>query len=403
MKQAIAFFGLLMAAGVMWCQQPSSGSRLYLLAASPTLYGPATYPADLYTVGEGRKLQFVRRVAPSEDGVDFVLSAPGALVVGHPHVSPKVFDIIHFDDPATGDRIAPDMRERGVYSAFLVSPPGRTLLALELLSQDTLMGVDLQKMDPQARVADPLPWRMLSDVWREGRAGGPLEGRGAGLAGTLRASGWVQHTPEGDVALAQRTSVEPPGWDGHRAALVCQNERFSIFLAAAGSHETRLARTASPLLVTDRKLGTSRTITVPGSQSRFRLFGSWLAALVVESARGQSATLGVESQRKIANLRHVLNEELPSVAENYTDALETRKEWFPGTLELINLESGAVIRKQTGQSDSEILSVSGGRVIYRVNRQIFEAPIVDERLGESELLVEDENVPEVHWVFWSDK
>ncbi len=399
MKQAIALFGLLTAAGVMWSQQPSSGSRLYLLAASPTLYSPATYPAELYSVGEGKKLQFVRRVAPAEDGVDFVLSAPGALVVGHPHLFPKVFDIIHFDDPATGDRIMPDLDGRNVFNAFIVNPPGRTLLGLRLntspLSHPTLMGVDLQRTVPQARVTDPLPWRMLSDARVEGATGGPLQGRGWGLAGTLTASGRVWHTPEVDITLAPRTSVEPPGWDGRFTGLTCQNERFSIF-AAAARHEERLARTATTLLVTDSKLGTSQTITVPGSQSRFRLFGSWLAVLVVETARGQSAMLGAGSQRKIAT------KELPSVAEGYADALYM-KQWLPGALELINLESGAVIRKQTGQADSEILSVSGDRVIYRVNRQIFEAPILDGRLGDSELLVEDENVSEVHWVFWSDK
>lgn len=398
MKRAVALLGLLTIAGVMWCQEPSSGSRLYLLAASPTLYSAVTHPADLYTVSEGKKLQFVRRVAPSGDGVDFVLSAPGALVVGHPHLFPKVFDIIHFDDPATGDRIAPDMDKRDVYSAFLVSPPGRTLLALHVdtspLSHSTLMGVDLQRIAPQARVADPLPWSMLSDVRIEGTAGGPLVGRGARLSGTLTASGWVQHTPEGDVALAPRTSVEPLGWDGQWGGLACQNERFSIFVAA-GRREEILARTAMPFLVTDRKLGTSRAMTVPGSWSRFRLFGSWLAVLVVESARGQGVAPGAGSQRKAAT------EELPSVVEGYTNVLQSHKQWLPGTLELINLESGVVIRKQTGQSDSEILSVSGDRVIYRVNRQIFEAPIVGGRLGDSELLVEDENVPEVHWVFRS--
>ena len=59
-------------------------------------------------------------------------------------------------------------------------------------------------------------------------------------------------------------------------------------------------------------------------------------------------------------------------------------------LELINLESGVVIQLNTGQSDSEILAVSGNDVLYRVSYQIFTASVTGGQLGKSVLVAEDD-------------
>lgn len=89
MKAVFALGTALTLPLAIWSQQVEAGGRLYLLAASPTIYGPVTYPADLYTISENNKLQQVRNVAPAEDSVDFVLASPNALVVAHPPHQPN--------------------------------------------------------------------------------------------------------------------------------------------------------------------------------------------------------------------------------------------------------------------------------------------------------------------------
>jgi hypothetical protein len=42
-----------------------------------------------------------------------------------------------------------------------------------------------------------------------------------------------------------------------------------------------------------------------------------------------------------------------------------------------------------------------GLVLYRVNDKIFSARIEGDKLGPAKLVVKGEDVPEVHWVFWS--
>src|ERR1035441_9519331 len=86
---------------------------------------------------------------------------------------------------------------------------------------------------------------------------------------------------------------------------------------------------------------------------------------------------------------------------SYADALRVRGEWWPGQLELINLDSGGVIEIKTGQSDSEILTVLGSEVLYRVNTQIYKATIAADKVGQSTLVVDDDDVPEIHWAFKS--
>jgi hypothetical protein len=39
-------------------------------------------------------------------------------------------------------------------------------------------------------------------------------------------------------------------------------------------------------------------------------------------------------------------------------------------------------------------------VLYRVNDTIYQARIVGDKLQDNSVLVKDDDVPEIHWVFW---
>jgi len=45
--------------------------------------------------------------------------------------------------------------------------------------------------------------------------------------------------------------------------------------------------------------------------------------------------------------------------------------------------------------------VDSGRILYRVNDSIFSAQIEGDKPTKPTLIVKDDDVPEVHWVFWS--
>ena len=70
---------------------------------------------------------------------------------------------------------------------------------------------------------------------------------------------------------------------------------------------------------------------------------------------------------------------------------------------MYNIDSKTTINWETGYGDSEILLVQNELVYYRVNDKIYKVPIINgEKLGESELLIHDERVPDIHWAFLSE-
>jgi hypothetical protein len=152
------------------------------------------------------------------------------------------------------------------------------------------------------------------------------------------------------------------------------------------------------LYVHDRKLNTWKNLKSASTVAYARrIFGSWLATIVEIWGSGQQVEQpGVENER---NWETPL---LPNVRGRYPSLSAESGTSIPGTLLLDNLEDGRRITLETGQEDSEILDVRGdGLVLYRVNDSIFAAPIESDRLGTPSLVVKDEDVPEVHWVFWS--
>jgi hypothetical protein len=91
---------------------------------------------------------------------------------------------------------------------------------------------------------------------------------------------------------------------------------------------------------------------------------------------------------------------LPNVQEQYS-IFAGKWVLAPGILVLQNLADGRKIRIETGQEDSEILRVEGETVLYRVNDTIYQAKIVGDQIKDAIVIVKDEDVPEIHWAFWS--
>jgi hypothetical protein len=127
--------------------------------------------------------------------------------------------------------------------------------------------------------------------------------------------------------------------------------------------------------------------------SGMRLFGSWLTTRVTYRTNDRTRGPGVMNERASGTFN------LPNVEELYASTDNFYR--FPGILMLENLDDGRDIRIMTNQEDSEVLYVRNNTVFYRVNDAIYASRIEQDRLDSPELLVRDDDVPEVHWMFWS--
>ena len=97
---------------------------------------------------------------------------------------------------------------------------------------------------------------------------------------------------------------------------------------------------------------------------------------------------------------HWVKDLLPDVRDQFY--LMDSGLYIPGIFVLDNLVDGRRITLEIHQEDSEILDVrKDGLVLYRVNDEIFEAHIEGDKLSAPKLVVKGEDVPEVHWAFWS--
>jgi hypothetical protein len=78
--------------------------------------------------------------------------------------------------------------------------------------------------------------------------------------------------------------------------------------------------------------------------------------------------------------------------------------YSPGILYMLNVKTRDYLEWNTGQGDSEILLVENNEVYYRVNDEIYKAPILKgKKLGKAHLLIKNEIVPDIHWAFISAK
>lgn len=75
--------------------------------------------------------------------------------------------------------------------------------------------------------------------------------------------------------------------------------------------------------------------------------------------------------------------------------------YSPGILYMLNVITRDYIEWNTGQGDSEILLVENDEVYYRINDEIYKAPILNgKKLGKASLLIKDDRVPDIHWAFF---
>ncbi len=397
--------GLILTCGAFVSgQRPREAPRqdLYLLAGTPTNYGDEKFPVSLYRVNVSEKLKLVREVVPQTDGLYAVHAMGDVIFVAHPHVTPTRVSIIHTDDPLPADDV-------------VFNPDGfNSIQSREVLAEPKQGSVN--GLFPLAtNAADPGKGRLVSvlsgfagtgarlkfDTWEEytalridGESGGPS--LGSGLFGRMIGDKLAISIFGRDIPVE---SLPPFPHTMNKQIIVwfmAVSRDYSV-LALANTVPAPPAEkggTFREMLVHERVRDQWKKIQIEGNNSRLRLFGSWLATIVGMANPDHKPGPGRENERGSSTDR------LPNVQEQYATFLG-RETSLPGILVLQDLADGRKIRIETGQEDSEILRVEGDTVLYRINDTIYQAKIVGDQLKDATVVVKDEDVPEIHWAFWS--
>lgn len=394
----------------------AQGQTLYLLAGTATNYGPEAYPVTLYTVDRGHRLQRFRGVTSKDEGLCAVRYDFGDKVyVSYPPGSATTVSVIHIRKPAAADEVEFNPKRLitlfglgGVaagevgqsYVLFLLVAPGAPRESARLVS----VAGDPVGREPRVAVNH---WDLYKSLRFEGCPGGPASCIWPELqlaAGQLVIGTTPKHV-EINTAPPSFSNVKGP----ERFKVVAASARF--FLTGPWYNGRALAsgnvRTCA-VYVRDREFGSWKRIVVPGNTSRSRLFGTWLATIMESwnpGNRFEGNTLypAGDNNPGRENERAEATPLLPSVRGEYNGAGgEGQTSIIPGTLILDHLVDKRRVTIHTNEEDSEILEVrDDGLVLYRVNDEIFSAQIQGDKLGPSTVVVKGDDVPEVHWVFWS--
>lgn len=128
---------------------------------------------------------------------------------------------------------------------------------------------------------------------------------------------------------------------------------------------------------------------IDGTLPRIRGFSDWLSGYVGD------------------NSESLINKSLPGSslwkdrATGLSPAIRYEGMYAPGILYFYNPSTNIYFELNIKQADSEVVLIQDHKVIYRVYDELYEAELLNgKELGKSELLLEDDRVPDIHWAFY---
>jgi hypothetical protein len=418
-----AFLALpLIACASASAKAAEQGGRLFLLTGTCCLNDTsATFPARLYTVSAQHKLKLFRTVVSGSEGTTNILDdMRGEIYVTFPSNlgvsrAPTKVSIIHkqrpgeddvvtfnphvmLDEPYAGATAAGPDHSRYVLFVLFPEPPPTvnshaTFMRYLHSSATTLVAVAGNPPATGPRITRN-DWALYRHLTFAGSPGGP------GAYPTPEATvenGHLVMRYGGKTIFVDHAPAFPK--DSPRTIwILAASSRFvvSVPLHFAGGNYT----VPATMYVHDRRSETWKQLKSAGSMPQCRVFGPWLATRIRNFLERGGGPIEDKNPGHLDESDHWVLNLLPNVKSEY-DALDSQF-YIPGVFILDSLADGRRIRLDTHEEDSEILDVrKDGLVLYRVNNEIFSARIEGDKLSAPKLVVKGEDVPEVHWVFWS--
>lgn len=374
-----------------------------MLAASLTYNSSGlAHPATLYGVSAGRAVP-IRQI----DAATFDVRSD---LAGHIYVLDMHFtelSVVHTDDPQTVDVVPLNPSGRSKTLPFFWSAWGASAgpMGAFALFPDRNGGpwwitvVKGDRPERGVRVTKASDWGIYGQFRYSGAVSGPFaptvpSGRVVSGAVVLPNAGGPPQ-----FRLAQLPEELSRRVGDSRVLLLADTSGYlaitPVFGAGADTTTVYLLNRASGRWsVVDAPTASLSGSFVP----TIRFWGNWMASTVRRKVAGNVVDPGERNERGYGQ-RYWFPGPLPNVRGGY--AMQSNF-YMPGLLVLKNLVDGREIEIHTGQQDSEVLEVpSSGQVLYRVNDEIFSTQIEGAKLGPAKLVVKGDDVPEVHWVFWS--
>ncbi len=330
----------------------------------------------------------------------------------------KTLHIVHLDQPDTVYHLKvflPSNRsctksslvqtKQGVFECFVCYDKNVTHIPVSERKTE-VYGYDVNRLERRELSAEDLRFSVAS-----GSAGGAIEGDDYFLLYTNSSDGRIKIPVTADTTLRPLFPLSLPDSfklkRKKRVAVLCNNETFTAMLV---NHTEPNSENIgySELIVYSKNGSSFFRRRIKGNDAEFRSLNKWIAGDVIDmnskivyNEKGQ-----IKDNVKFSRISPGKNERRgkgTSTGAPFDFRSEFLDRYYPGILYLINTETKNYIEWSTGQGDSEILLIENDLVYYRVNDEIYRAPILNgQKLGKTQLLIKNEIVPDIHWAFISN-
>lgn len=347
------------------CALAQPAPLITLLAAVPTHRGAVHFPAEVYRIDETtRKLHLIREIVSQDEGVDFVRCYGNVITLGVPNVRVRELRIVHGSDPAKVDNVALPPATMINGTAIAADKRSGLIQVLQEYHAPTLtpeyVSILLDENAPESSKvrrngAPSVMDKMLITGWRGGAAA-DLDPEGDSIYSYAARAALLfpSPPPHGTIILA----VSPPeSLIGKPILIACSNPKFLIL---RGIQVDSPSYKETSFFLYDREKKSWSTLNFAGVP-KLSIFGDWLAIV------GQTV-------QQVAPMRY-----------------------GSGPLLIRNLAAGAQIQIAAAGLDHEVLSIAGNRILYRSGDKIFLGRINRNSIADISLLVQDTNVPKIHW------
>ena len=362
-------------------------AQLYVVTGSPTPKEDINYALALWKVKSGGSLELTASLA---DGTYWIASSYDwrkmLILPASPDTGIRVLD---FDKAAVTKSCAePGGPIGGLVDQWLIDSPSKGPVFVEyLIGTDPLHGV-LRGMLLDTSIACDASFISIDpgETWSyasSGTAGLMDTGGGYGMharySGDGRISTWVSSvTTYFDIPIPESllAGLSHPG-----GAINVNNEKVMVVSASDG--EWNRVRS----LFFRKSDQTWGRVPVVGWE---RGFGNIIA---VAEAQSKDAKHPESAGR--ASWRNARSPYGPHMRGKFDDAQVV----YPGKLHLFDVSTEKLYTIVTNQGDSEVLLVEGSDVYYRVNNRLYQASIAGGAVSAGKVLVEAEEIRDVHWAF----
>ncbi len=142
-------------------------------------------------------------------------------------------------------------------------------------------------------------------------------------------------------------------------------------------------------------------VNIPGIPTFYRGFGNWMAGTITERTKGKNMNK-VTVEKKDLPGKAKRDQKLKKTGTPVDYRYDSFEIYAPGQLLLYNISTKKKITINTQQGDCEVLLIEGDTLYYRIYDAIYQAAIINGKIENEKLLLQEDYVPDIHWAFVSN-